>query len=119
MLFVAEGSGREEFEGIRGHMWEGIPTFQEVKDRVGNMVVNGVRMHAALNLPVERVGAYVSHSKESRGTYDGVHLRVWVVWEGAYGSGEQKWQNLERVYKDCVDLYFDIARGRLEPRGSL
>ncbi|HKX73450.1 MAG TPA: hypothetical protein VJM32_05520 [Candidatus Saccharimonadales bacterium] len=117
MLFIESSGGREEFEGMRGHLWEGIPTFQEIRARVRNVVVDGIRLHTALDLPLERVGSYVGD--EVRATYDGRHLRVWVVWRSEFGSGNERFENLERVYSQCADLYFDIVHGRLRPRGAL
>jgi hypothetical protein len=117
MLFIESSGGHEEFEGRRGYLWEGIPGFQDVLDRISSYVVHGMRLHTALDLPLEQVGSYVGD--EVRATYDGRHLRVWVAWRSELSSGKDRFEHLERVYGQCADLYFDIVHGRMRPRGAL
>lgn len=120
MLFVDCTAGMTQFEGRNGHSWNGLPGFEDVRERIGNMICHGMLICTEIpTLAAAQIGGYENADGTCRATYDGRHVRVRVIWKEEYGSGEGKWDNLRRIYGACADLYYDVIHGNLTPQAMV
>lgn len=113
MFFVEGGGIPHEFEGRNGHLWNGLPSLDDVIAAVSNCVPRAIAIVTAVNLPADRIGTY--KGSYASGTYDGEYVRVWsehLANNVDMSASIPGW--LELYCDACVEVYMDIVHGIAE-----